>query len=56
MVSERHYSAALEPVAALDELRRSAGRQFDPRVVEAFVAAHGRRTGAGAGRALPWSG
>jgi two-component system, cell cycle response regulator len=55
MVSERHYSAALDPVVALDELRRSSGRQFDPRVVDAFVAAHGRRTGAAARRALPWS-
>ena len=56
MVSDRHYSAALEPATALAELRRAAGRQFDPRVVEAFVAAHGRRRGAGEARVLPWTG
>ncbi|HEX4625822.1 MAG TPA: HD domain-containing phosphohydrolase [Solirubrobacteraceae bacterium] len=55
MVSERHYSAALEPAAALAELRRSAGRQFDPRVVEAFVVAHGRRGDTGEPRVLPWT-
>ena len=56
MVSERHYSAALDPVAALAELRRGAGRQFDPRVVTAFVVAHGRRTGSGEARLVPWTG
>src|SRR5436190_1670101 len=55
MVSERHYSSALEAQAAVAELRRSAGRQFNPRVVEAFVAAQGRHSGAAAGRFLPWS-
>jgi two-component system, cell cycle response regulator len=55
MVSERHYSAALDPAAALAELRRGAGRQFDPRVVEAFVAAHGRRAGTGEARLVPWT-
>jgi HD-GYP domain-containing protein (c-di-GMP phosphodiesterase class II) len=39
MVSDRHYSAALAPAAAVAELRRAAGHQFDPRVVEAFVSA-----------------
>jgi two-component system, cell cycle response regulator len=56
MVSERHYSAALDPAAALAELQRGAGRQFDPRVVAAFVAAHGRRTGSGEARLVPWTG
>ena len=56
IVSERHYSAALDPVAALAELRRGAGRQFDPRVVTAFVVAHGRRTGSGEARLVPWTG
>jgi two-component system cell cycle response regulator len=39
MTSERPYSPPLAPVLALDELRRSAGTQFDPVVVEAFCAA-----------------
>ena len=36
MVSERPYSVAMRPPRALEELRRSAGSQFDPRVVAAF--------------------
>jgi diguanylate cyclase (GGDEF)-like protein len=36
MVSERSYSVAMRPSRALEELRRSAGSQFDPRVVVAF--------------------
>jgi two-component system cell cycle response regulator len=39
MTSPRPYSEARSPEAALDELRRCAGRQFDPAVVDAFVAA-----------------
>ena len=39
MVSERPYRKALTPQAALEELRRCAGTQFDPRVVEAFARA-----------------
>jgi HD-GYP domain-containing protein (c-di-GMP phosphodiesterase class II) len=39
MTSPRPYSTARSPEAALDELRRCAGRQFDPAVVDAFVAA-----------------
>ena len=36
MVSERPYSTAMRPERALEELRRAAGTQFDPDVVEAF--------------------
>jgi diguanylate cyclase (GGDEF)-like protein len=36
MVSERPYSVAMRPPRALEELRRGAGSQFDPRVVAAF--------------------
>jgi diguanylate cyclase (GGDEF)-like protein/putative nucleotidyltransferase with HDIG domain len=36
MTSDRPYRAALSFEAALDQLRRNAGRQFDPRCVDAF--------------------
>jgi diguanylate cyclase (GGDEF)-like protein len=36
ILSERPYDAARSPEAALQELRRHAGSQFDPRVVEAL--------------------
>jgi diguanylate cyclase (GGDEF)-like protein len=36
MVSNRPYRAAMEPAAALEELRRCAGTQFDPAAVRAF--------------------
>ena len=36
MVTERPYSVAMRPSRALEELRRSAGSQFDPTVVAAF--------------------
>jgi len=39
MVTDRAYRAAQTPEAALAELRRCAGTQFDPRVVAAFIAA-----------------
>jgi diguanylate cyclase (GGDEF)-like protein len=38
MRTDRAYSAAIGPAEALAELRRCAGSQFDPRVVEAFAA------------------
>jgi two-component system, cell cycle response regulator len=38
MTSERAYSRAIAPDAALAELRACAGTQFDPDVVAAFVA------------------
>ncbi len=37
MTSERPYRAARPHAQALEELRRGAGAQFDPAVVEAFV-------------------
>ncbi|MGH2974232.1 MAG: bifunctional diguanylate cyclase/phosphohydrolase [Solirubrobacterales bacterium] len=52
MVSERPYSVAMRPSRALEELRRSAGSQFDPQVVAAFeqvAAQHGRPIGPGPG-------
>ncbi len=39
MVTDRAYRAAMPTEAALAELRRCAGTQFDPAVVEAFAAA-----------------
>ena len=36
MVEKRAYGEVLGEAAALEELRRCAGTQFDPRVVEAF--------------------
>ena len=39
MVSERPHSRAMSQEGALDELRRNAGTQFDPLVVDAFCAA-----------------
>ena len=46
MISLRPYREPLPPATALDELRRCAGRQFDPVVVDAFCAL----MGAGGGR------
>ena len=40
MTSDRPYRPAMTVSAALSELRSCAGRQFDPTVVDAFVAAH----------------
>jgi two-component system, cell cycle response regulator len=41
MTGRRPYSLPRAPEAAIEELRRCAGTQFDPAVVEAFVAAWG---------------
>jgi putative nucleotidyltransferase with HDIG domain len=37
MTAARPYRPPLDPQAAADELRRGAGRQFEPRVVEALL-------------------
>lgn len=37
MTAERPYRPPLDPVAASEELRRGAGRQFDERVVDAIL-------------------
>jgi HD-GYP domain-containing protein (c-di-GMP phosphodiesterase class II) len=37
MTSERPYRRAMPPSAAVEELRRSSGSQFDPRVVKIFL-------------------
>jgi HD-GYP domain-containing protein (c-di-GMP phosphodiesterase class II) len=37
MLAERPFRAARTPEAAVEELRRCAGTQFDAPVVEAFV-------------------
>jgi two-component system cell cycle response regulator len=41
MISERSYSAAVPTAEAIAELRACAGTQFDPAVVEAFIASFG---------------
>jgi putative nucleotidyltransferase with HDIG domain len=41
MTTEQPYRAAVAPGAALAELERCAGTQFDPDVVAAFAAAYG---------------
>jgi putative nucleotidyltransferase with HDIG domain len=38
MTSDRSYRAALPAHEAIDELRRCAGTQFDPQVVDAFIS------------------
>ena len=43
MIAERTYAESRQPTAALAELRRCAGGQFDPSVVEVFVAAWSAR-------------
>jgi HD-GYP domain-containing protein (c-di-GMP phosphodiesterase class II) len=38
MTSERPYRQATSPQEALEEIRANAGIQFDPQVVESFIA------------------
>ncbi len=47
MTSDRPYRKALSDEQAVDELVRCSGTQFDPGVVEAFLAALGRSASAG---------
>jgi response regulator RpfG family c-di-GMP phosphodiesterase len=46
MISERSYSSAVPSAEAIAELRACAGTQFDPAVVEAFIASFGGTSGA----------
>jgi diguanylate cyclase (GGDEF)-like protein len=41
MTSDRSYSGAIPSAAAIAELRACAGTQFDPAVVDAFIASFG---------------
>ncbi len=43
MTTDRSYRAALPHAAAVAELRRCAGTQFDPAVVAALIAVVGTR-------------
>lgn len=40
MTSDRPYRRAMTKAEAMGELRRCSGTQFDPKVVDAFLAAH----------------
>ena len=44
MLTERSYRSAMSRSRARDELRREAGRQFDPAVVKAFLETFDERT------------
>ena len=50
MTSDRPYRSAMSQEVALDELRRCAGVQFDPVVVDVFCSAVVERQGAAAER------
>ena len=48
MTTDRPYRKGMSTAAAIAELRREAGHQFDPRVIETFCAlTAGRLDGAG---------
>jgi HD-GYP domain-containing protein (c-di-GMP phosphodiesterase class II) len=42
MTSTRPYRPGMAPARAAEEIRRSAGTQFSPRMVEAFMEFYGR--------------
>ena len=44
MITERSYRSAMSRARARDELRREAGRQFDPAVVKAFLETFDERS------------
>jgi HD-GYP domain-containing protein (c-di-GMP phosphodiesterase class II) len=44
MTTDRPYRKGMDRQAALAELQRQKGKQFDPVMVDAFVAAVHRRT------------
>ena len=46
MISDRPFGEAKSEVDALRELRKCAGTQFDPRVIDAFVIEHAARRAA----------
>jgi len=47
MVSDRPYRAGLDPARVVDMIKENAGKQFDPRVVEAFLEVIARESEAG---------
>jgi hypothetical protein len=49
MISDRPYKQAMPHAAALEELRRQRGIQFDPELVDVFIALVGSGTGPVAG-------
>ncbi len=46
MICQRPFGEARSEVDALRELRKCAGTQFDPRVIDAFVAEYAARRAA----------